>query len=302
MTLQQLRYAIEIANRGSMNEAAKNLYISQPSLSNAIRELEQEIGSDIFVRTNRGISVTIEGKEFLSYAIQVVDQAELLEEHYLGAKVTKQKFGISTQHYVFAITAFAALMQRVNPEEFDFTFRETTVNEVIEDLRKRKSEIGILYMNQFNALTIQKKLEEAELVFAELFQSDSYVFVTSSHPLAKRDVVRLRDLKSYTYVSFGKGEYNSHYFVEEMLNILEHRKNIQVSDRSTLFYLLRKLGGFTICTGMVGKELHGDDIVAIPLDVEGRIRVGTIVHKNGTLSETGRVYMELLRESVESLL
>ena len=169
MTLQQLRYAVEVANRGSMNEAAKKLYVSQPSLSSAIRDLEQEIGISIFIRTNRGIYVSSEGKEFLCYALQIIEQENILKEHYLGAKPSKEKFGISTQHYTFAIKAFVTLLQELNPNEFDFTFRETTTAEVIKDVQSRKSEIGMLYMNNFNAKMILKSLEEAGLKFIELF-------------------------------------------------------------------------------------------------------------------------------------
>lgn len=302
MTLQQLRYAVEVANRGSMNEAAKKLFVSQPSLSNAIRELEREIGISIFDRTNQGILVSAEGKEFLSYAMQIVEQENLLKEHYLGTKPTKQKFGISTQHYTFAINAFVELLQELDPGEFDFTFRETTTEEVIKDVRNRKSEIGILYMNHFNARMILKNLEEAGLEFVELFQSESYIYVTDTHPLARKKEVKFRDLKPYIFLSFGKGEYNSNYFSEEILKILEHRRNVKVSDRSTLFYLLRKLGGFTICTQMVNKELQGEDIVAIPLHTEGAIKVGLILYKDKCLSSIGKRYMEIVRENIKDLL
>lgn len=302
MTLQQLRYAVEVANRGSMNEAAKKLYVSQPSLSSAIRDLEQEIGISIFIRTNRGIYVSSEGKEFLCYALQIIEQENILKEHYLGAKPSKEKFGISTQHYTFAIKAFVTLLQELNPNEFDFTFRETTTAEVIKDVQNRKSEIGMLYMNNFNAKMILKSLEEAGLKFIELFQSESYIYVTESHPLARKKEIKFRDLRPYTFLSFGKGEYNSNYFSEEILNILEHRRNIKVSDRSTLFYLLRKLGGFTICTQMVDNELQGADIVAVPLNVEGVIRVGIIMYKNEELSSIGKRYIEIVKEKIKGLL
>jgi len=302
MTLQQLRYAVEVANRGSMNEAAKKLYVSQPSLSSAIRELEREIGISIFNRTNQGISVSAEGKEFLCYALQIVEQENQLKEHYLGAKPSKQKFGISTQHYTFAINAFVRLLKEMDPGEFDFTFRETTTEEVIKDVQNRRSEIGILYMNHFNARMILKNLEEAGLEFAELFQSKSYIYVTDTHPLARKKEIKFRDLKPYTFLSFGKGEYNSNYFSEEILKILEHRRNIKVSDRSTLFYLLRKLGGFTICTQMVNKELQGEDIVAVPLNVEGAITVGFVLYKDECPGDIGKRYMEIVREDIGDLL
>ena len=235
MTLQQLKYAIEIAKRGSMNAAAKSLYISQPSLSNAIRELENELNFDIFIRTNKGISVSPKGKEFLGYAAQIVEQEKMLEQQYLGTSSSEKKtFGISTQHYTFAVNAFSQLVQELNPEEFDFIFRETTVSEVINDVKCYKSEIGILYMNPFNKPTIQRHLREANLVFTELFSVSSYILVGKNHPLASKKEIQFRDLRPYIFLSFGKGEFNSRYFSEETLDILDHRKNIRVSDRSTL--------------------------------------------------------------------
>ncbi len=190
-------------------------------------------------------------------------------------------------------------MGEFNQDEFNFKFRETTVTEVISDVKKRKSEVGLLYMNQFNETSILKQLESSELEFNELFQSNSYVLVTSTHPLAKKNIIKVKDLKSYIYLSFGKGEYNSHYFMEEMPNIFEHSKNIEISDRSTLFYLLRKLNGFTICTSMVSKELHGNDIVPIPLDVTSQIKVGVVMCKKNGLSSIGKRYIELLKKSLE---
>ena len=280
MTLQQLKYAIEIAKRGSMNAAAKSLYISQPSLSNAIRELENELNFDIFIRTNKGISVSPKGKEFLGYAAQIVEQEKMLEQQYLGTSSSEKKtFGISTQHYTFAVNAFSQLVQELNPEEFDFIFRETTVSEVINDVKCYKSEIGILYMNPFNKPTIQRHLREANLVFTELFSVSPYIFL-----------------------SFGKGEFNSRYFSEETLDILDHRKNIRVSDRSTLFYLIHTLNGFTTCTKMIDKDLQGEDIVAIPFKTDEEITVGMVFLKNHTLSQTANLFIRIVRENLDSLL
>jgi DNA-binding transcriptional LysR family regulator len=303
VTLQQLKYAIEIAKRGSMNAAAKSLYISQPSLSNAIRELENELNFDIFIRTNKGISVSPKGKEFLGYAAQIVEQEKMLEQQYLGTSSSEKKtFGISTQHYTFAVNAFSQLVQELNPEEFDFIFRETTVSEVINDVKCYKSEIGILYMNPFNKPTIQRHLREANLVFTELFSVSSYILVGKNHPLASKKEIQFRDLRPYIFLSFGKGEFNSRYFSEETLDILDHRKNIRVSDRSTLFYLIHTLNGFTTCTKMIDKDLQGEDIVAIPFKTDEEITVGMVFLKNHTLSQTANLFIRIVRENLDSLL
>ena len=302
MTLQQLKYAVAIADKNSMNEAAKALFVSQPSLSNAIKELEKEIGVTIFLRNNKGIAITIEGTAFLGYARQVVEQAELLEEKYLDVKPSKQKFGVSTQHYSFAVNAFVDLIKEYGIEEYEFTLREIRTYEIIEDVRNLRSEIGILYLNDFNEKVIGKLLKESNLVFEELFRTAPHIFVSTGNPLSKKKLVTLADLEEYPYLSFEQGENNSFYFSEEILSTIEHKKSIKVSDRATLFNLLIGLNGFTISTGIISEALNGRDIIAVPLDVNKHIRVGIITYKGMTLSRLGEIYVNALKQSTRSLI
>ena len=150
MTLLQLKYAVTAANAGTISEAAKQLFITQPSLTSAIHELENELGITIFQRTNKGILVSAEGEEFLGYARQVIEQTGLIEERYFGTAPVKHQFCVSTQHYSFAVEAFVELLHQYGGEEYDFRIRETQTYEIIEDVAKLKSEIGVLYLNQFN--------------------------------------------------------------------------------------------------------------------------------------------------------
>ena len=302
MTLQQLKYAVAIADKNSMNEAAKALFVSQPSLSNAIKELEKEIGVTIFLRNNKGIAITIEGTAFLGYARQVVEQAELLEEKYLDVKPSKQKFGVSTQHYSFAVNAFVDLIKEYGINEYEFTLREIRTYEIIEDVRNLRSEIGILYLTDFNEKIISKLLKESNLIFEELFSAKPHVFVSSGNPLSKNKLVTLADLEEYPYLSFEQGENNSFYFSEEILSTIEHKKSIKVSDRATLFNLLIGLNGFTISTGIISEALNGKDIVAVPLTVNKNIRVGIITYKGMTLSRLGEIYVNALKQSTRSLI
>lgn len=302
MTLQQLKYAIAVADKGSMNEAAKSLFISQPSLSKAIKELENEIHITIFNRTNKGILVSVEGSEFLGYARQVVEQVELLDEKYLGAKPSKHRFGVSTQHYSFAVNAFVDLIKIYGIDKYEFTLRETRTYEIIEDVSSLKSEIGILYMNEFNEKIISKLIKENNLNFEELFYVKPHVFVSSSNPLSKKSKVLLEDLDDLPYLSFEQGEYNSFYFSEEILSTLEHKKSIKVSDRATLFNLLIGLNGYTISTGIISENLNGKDIVAVPLDVNEIIHVGFITHKDLSRSKLGEIYIEALKNHTKGLL
>lgn len=298
MTLQQLKYVIAVADSNSMSEAAKNLFISQPSLSNAIKELERELAITIFTRSNKGIIITAEGNEFLGYARQVVEQMELLEEKYLGMKAKKQKFSVSTQHYSFAVNAFVDLIKQYGVDEYDFTLREIRTYEIIEDVKNLKSEIGILYLSKFNEKIITKILKENDLQFEELFTALPHIFISSKNPLSRKKKVSLGELENYPYLAFEQGDYNSFYFSEEILSTLEHKKKITVSDRATLFNLLIGLNGFTISTGIIDVELNGSDIIAVPLDVNETIQVGFITHKNTTLNKLGKIYIEALKEKV----
>lgn len=298
MTLQQLKYVIEVARSRSISKAAHNLFISQPSLSNALKELEKEMGITIFLRTNRGIDLTQEGSEFLGYARQVVEQAELLESRYANTKIRQQHFSVSAQHYAFVVSAFVRLLEDDHREEYEFTLRETKTYEIIDDVKKMRSEIGVLYMNHFNRKVIQKILREGNLVFHPLFEAKPHVFISSKNPLAASDFVTLEELDPYPYLSFEQGDYNSFYFSEEILSTLSRPKNIRVSDRATLFNLLIGLNGYTISTGVISRELN-NDIVAVPLMVDEQMEVGYITLKNGSLSRLGTMYIEYLRETIK---
>jgi len=216
MTLNQLRYVIEVANSTSMNEAARNLFISQPSLSAAIHELEAEIGMDIFIRSNRGITATPEGKEFLGYARQVVEQYELVEARYISKSETKKRFSVSMQHYTFAVNAFIEVAKKFGLDDYDFSVYETRTNDVIQNVKNFKSEIGILYINDFNEQVLRKIFTENDISFHKLFDCHIYAYITKKHPLANKERVSLEELSEYPCLAFDQGDSNSFYFAEEL--------------------------------------------------------------------------------------
>lgn len=298
MTLQQLRYIIKIVECGSISEAAKQLFISQPSLSNAVKELENELGIEIFYRTSKGISLSVDGREFLSYARQVIEQTELLEQRYLGKKPSKQLCSVSTQHYAFAVNAFVNLLKALDVDEYEFTLRETRTYEIIEDVKNLRSELGIIYLSDFNEKVLIKLLRENHLVFNPLFEADPHVFISSVHPLARSAKVTLEDLDDYPFLAFEQGEYNSFYFSEEILSTVPHKKTIHVSDRATLFNLLIGLNGYTICTGVLSSDLNGDNIVSVPLATDERMRVGWIVNEQAHLSVIAMHYIAELKRVI----
>lgn len=299
MTLQQLKYVVTVAETGNITEAARRLFISQPSLTNAIRELEGEMQITIFNRTNKGVTVSNEGDVFLSYARQVLEQAGLLKEKFLNTREQSPRFSVSCQHYSFAVNAFVDVIREFGGSKYDFTLRETQTYEIIEDVSRLKSEIGILYTSSKNEEIILKLIKQNELKFEELFIAKPHVFICQSHPLAHKKVLTLEDLEDYPYLSFEQGEYNSFYFSEEILSTLDRGRNIKVRDRATLFNLVIGLNGYTVSSGVISKELNGENIIAKPLMVDEYMRIGTITQKNGSLSRYGNAYMEALKKHIK---
>ena len=299
MTLQQLKYALTIADCGSMNEAAKQLFISQPSLSETMKELETEIGLDIFLRSNRGIVITPEGEEFLGYARQVTEQFGLLQSKYIDKKV-KEKFSVSTQHYTFAVKAFVETVKQIGMEQYEFAVHETTTISVIENVKNFKSEIGVLYENDFNEKVLNKMFKENGLEFVELFSCDTFVYLWSGHPLAKQDVITMEELDEYPCLSFDQGKNNSLYLAEEMKSTYEYRRLIKANDRATL--LMIGLNAYTLCSGIICEDLNGDDYKAVPLKETEKMRIGYIKRKGAKVSHIGELYIEELKKYKEKVM
>lgn len=301
MTLQQLKYALTIADCGSMNEAAKQLFISQPSLSETMKELETEIGLDIFLRSNRGIVITPEGEEFLGYARQVTEQFGLLQSKYIDKKV-KEKFSVSTQHYTFAVKAFVETVKQIGMEQYEFAVHETTTISVIENVKNFRSEIGVLYENDFNEKVLNKMFKENGLEFVELFSCDTFVYLWSGHPLAKQDVIAMEELDEYPCLSFDQGRNNSLYLAEEMKSTYEYRRLIKANDRATLLNLMIGLNAYTLCSGIICEDLNGDDYKAVPLKETEKMRIGYIKRKGAKVSHIGELYIEELKKYKEKVM
>ncbi len=296
MTLQQLRYIIIVAEKGSINEAAKYLYISQPSLSNSIKELEEELNFPIFIRTNRGVTLSHKGMEFLGYARQVITQADLLEDKYINGAKQSKSFCASSQHYPFVSHAFVELVKEYEDEHYHFTLNETTTYEVIENVKTLYSEIGILYLSEYNESVIKKILSENNLVFEELVRAKPHVFIYKDHPLADRKIVDLKDLEDFPKISFNQGMYNTFYFSEEVFSNLPVNKSINVSDRAAVVNFMMGLNAYTFSSGIFPEYLHNKDILSIPVSAKEEIIIGTIFHEDVTLSEIGVKFYEILKE------
>ena len=285
MTLTQLKYAIEVANAGSINKAAGNLFITQPSLSSAIAELESEIGIKLFSRNNRGIFLTPAGNEFVGYARQVVEQFDLIEAKYISNQKLKKKFSVSMQHYTFAVSAFVNLVKQFGMDEYEFAVHETKTYDVINDVKTFKSEIGILYLNDFNKNILTKLFKDSK-----------------KHPLANKSKIKMEELMDYPCLSFDQGEYNSFYFAEEVLSTYEYHKLIKANDRATLLNLMVGLNGYTLCSGIICEELNGDEYMAVKLDSNEKMTIGYIIRKDITMSELGKKYLEEMSKFQDKVL
>lgn len=277
MTLKQLQYAVTVAETMNITEASKKLFITQPSLTSAIHELEKEYGITLFTRSNKGIEITPDGDEFLGYARQVLDQTNLIDERYHGKAAGKQRFCVSSQHYSFAVEAFVSLLKEHGGDKYEFHMRETQTYDIIDDVAHLRSEIGILYLNKFNETVIKKTLRDNNLSFTPVFKAKPHVFIGKDNPLASKKKISLKDLAPLPRLSYEQGSHNSFYFSEEILSTMDCDKELVVCDRATLFNLLIGLNGYTICSGVINKELNGPNIIALPLAVDDYMEIGYIL-------------------------
>ena len=300
MTLQQLHYAIVISETGSMNKAAERLYISQPSLTGAVQELEKELGITVFHRSARGVTLTNDGQEFIAYAKQVYDQYEQLTEKYGPEGNIKKKFGVTTQHYSFAVKAFVEMVKGFDTSKYEFAIREARTREVIDDVASLRSEIGILYLSDFNRKVITKILNANEIAFHELIDCKAYVYLWKGHPLADKKSICMEELGGYPFLSFEQNGNESFYFLEEIFTMNEYSQMIKVNDRATVLNLMVGLNGYTLCSGIICGELNGEDYRAIPLKDDGTdnmtMKIGYIVKKNRILSSLALLYIDKIQE------
>ena len=299
MTLQQLRYLLAIAKCGSICSAAHELYVSQSSLSVAVKDIERECGIKIFERSSKGTTITNDGIELLSYARQIVEQADLMESRYSkDKKPPSQRLAIASQHYAFPVEAFLEFVEEYEGEGYTFSLRETRTQEVIEDVREFRADVGIMYTSSFNEQVITRALDEAGLVFTELFTAQPHIFVGSHHPLSGHKLLKIEDLNDYPRYEFEQGSANSFYYAEEPFAELPHEKRVIMSDRGTLSNLLTHHNGYTVSTGVLSSEMHSG-ITAIPLDTKERMRVGYVLHQERQLSDLAQRYIEILRLFIE---
>lgn len=294
MTIQQIRYAVTVAECNSMNKAAEKLFMSQPSLSNAVRELEDELNMEIFIRNNRGVTVTDAGNEFLAYGRQLLEQYEYMWERFVEKETGKKKFSVSMQHYSFAVKAFVEIVNKFDTGEYEFALYETKTYEVIENVKNYISELGVLFKNQFNERFLNKCLQDNNLEFVSLFDCHIYAYIWNGHPLAHNKIITMEELLDYPCLAFEQGKNNSLYLSEEMFTDFPYKRTIKVNDRATMLNLMIGVNGFTLCSGIISKELNGDNYMAVPLDTDEVMTIGYVKPKGMRLSVIGEKYIEEL--------
>ena len=300
ITLQQIIYALKIAECGSMNKAAEELFVAQPTLTNAVHQLENEVNMQLFVRTPKGIIITREGGHFLDDARQFYNQYQLLSETYSGNE-KKRTFSLSTQHFSFAVKCFVNTLIKLGYENYKFSVYETRTLDVIQNVGKSISDIGVLYLSKFNQKYIRKLLEEYNLEFTTITKCDACVYLHKNHPLAKLREISLSDLENYPCLSFDQGEDNLFYLSEEILTENEFARTVKASDRATMLNLMIGLNGYTLCPGIVEEALNGDNCVIVPYKEDENnpnreMEIGYINKKNGLLSKASEVYISQLND------
>ncbi|MDN6459868.1 MAG: LysR family transcriptional regulator [Bifidobacterium crudilactis] len=298
MTLLQLKYIVKIVECGSMNEASHELYVSQPALSSSVKELENELGIEIFTRSSQGIALTVDGAEFLTYARQVLDQSALLEERYKNAKPRKQLCRVSTQHYMFAVEAFVEMINSTKSDEYEFTIRETRTRDIINQVANMQSEVGIIYLSDFNKDVIGKLLREKHLEFHPLFRAGLHVFLSRNNPLAMKKKITMKDLEPYPFIQYEPGDEGSFYFAEEAVWPEYSPKQINVTDRATILNFIVGLNGYTVCTGIDNEDLNTEKIVTVPLDSDESMLLGWITNERAKISAAAGLYLDKLKSVV----
>lgn len=305
MTLQQILYALTVEECGSMNKASEKLFIVQPTLTNSIQKLEQEVGITIFLRTHRGIIPTPEGREFLNDIRNLYQHYGMLVQKYEKEETFKRKFGVSTQHYSFAVKAFIEMAKHYDMNRFDFAIRETQTKSVITDVGSLKSEIGVLYRSSQNGKVLDKLFYEQELDFHPLIRSRAYVYLWEGHPLAHEESIGFEQLEPYPCLSFEQ-EGEDYYFAEEILSEKNYPKTLKVNDRATMLNLMIGLCGYTLCSGIISGDLNGGGYVVVPFredsDNQNNVmEVGYITKKNSMPSRMGAQYVEELKRCLPGL-
>ncbi len=303
MTLQQINYLITISEAHSMNKAAEKLFIAQPTLTGAVRDVESELGIQIFHRTHKGVTTTVEGEEFLAKIKHIYQQYEKVMEEYGEEMKFRRRFAVSMQHYSFAVKAFIEMAKHYDSNQFDLALRETATANVIKDVSSMKSEIGIIYTCEANQRVINRLLRENELDFHSLIECPACVYLARSHPLANEKELTFEQLEPYPCLSFEQENETEIYFAEEILIEHAYQKTVKATDRATMMNLMAGLNGYTLCSSIYSEKLSGDQFLVIPFkdddNIQSTMTIGYITKKNNILSSMGKQFIDEVKRELK---
>jgi len=299
LTIQQCKYILKIAECGSLNEAAKQLFVAQSSLSVSVKSLEQELNIKIFERSGTGIYLTGDGAEFVRYARQIAEQSDLIHNRY-ASKPVQQRLYVSTQHYDFVADIFSRMLNEAADGPYRFSLREMKTYDVIRETETAQSDIGILAIKSGDFGIMERYLNKKGLVFVPVLEAHAHVYLRSGHPLTGRSRITAADLKDYPYVSYEQGEHSASFFTEELV-IAAADKQVEISDRASLMNVLLATDCYTIGTGIMPSKLNQGRIVSIPYESRAFYSIGYILRADIRLSSLVKTFVEMLQATAQTV-
>ncbi len=298
MTIQQCKYILKVAECGSLNEAAKQLFVAQSSLSVCVKSLEQELSIKIFERAGNGVYLTDEGAEFIKYAGQITEQSDFIIKRYTENTLCKRLY-VSTQHYDFVADIFGNLLNETNEDRYRFSLCEMKTYDVIHETETAYCDIGIIAIKHNDRSIMERYINNKGLTFTPLLDAKPHVYLRKEHPIAHQSVITMENLKRYPYMSYEQGEHNHSFFTEEITNTYSD-KQVEISDRASLMNVLLATDCYTIGTGIMPSLLNEGRIVSIPFDSEDFYTIGYIVRADRNLSDLTKRFIEMLNIAVRN--
>ena len=295
MTLQQLKYVSMVEKCGSFSRAAQKLYVSQPSISNLVNALEEELGITIFTRSSTGIAITNEGRELLKLSNRLLRDADYISEYFHSdTEGPKPTFFVSSQHYDFVVGAFEEFVDGLDAERYTLGLNQTQTAAVIEDVRKQYSDLGVIFLSDVNRRHMMKVLEDNNLEFHAVTQAAPHAFLSVTHPLAKRESVTPEELMDYPCIVYEQNADSPGFFSEEMmLPNFYPRKVVYISDLYVSTALMRSCNAYDIGTGVISPRL-AREVACVPIDTDDRVDIGWIGIRGRMLRPIERAFLDCM--------
>ena len=294
MNIQQLRYVVAIANSGTFREAAEKMYVSQPSLSISVRDLEKELGFKIFRRTSSGTFLTRRGMEFYEKAQELVKGFDVFQNQYANPEEEKDEFSIASQHYDFLPPTITAFSQQY-PEYKNFRIFESTTVQILDEVAQGHSEIGIIYLNNQNQKGIMQRVEKLGLEVIELIPFQTHIYLREGHPLAKKKELVMEDLADLPTVRFTQEKDEYLYYSENFVDTSASSQMFNVTDRATLYRILERTNAYATGSGFLDSD-SVNGITVIPLNDNLNNRMVYVKREEVDLSQAGTLFVEVMQE------